>query len=85
MRWRRGGGLHFQPVEAEKEVFAKIPGGHGLAQVVVGGHQNAYVHGQGAHGTQGFDHPVLNGPQQFGLQIQGDFSDLVQKEGAAGS
>ncbi len=73
-------GEHAEPVE---EVLAEPPLGHSPAQVRVGGGHEAHIHLPGLLGAEGIDLLLLDGPQQLGLEVQGQVADLVQEEGAA--
>ncbi len=70
-------------VEPVVEVFAEAPGGDFLAQPPVGGRQHAHVEGQRGAAAEPLDLALLQHAQQFGLQRQRHFGDLIQQQRAA--
>ena len=79
----QGRNLQAEDVEAEVEVAAEGAVGDRRLQIAIGGGQDADVdvHALGAaHRT---DFLFLDGAQQLGLQVDGQFADLVEKHGAA--
>jgi len=79
-QWRQ---VQRQDVEAVKEILAEGPGGDGLAQVPVGGGDDAHVHGPGLGVAQGFDLVFLEHAQDAGLQGKRHVADFVEEDGAA--
>ena len=49
----------------------------------MGGRHHTNIHLDWLATADGLDHPLLDGPQQFDLHVQGQVADFVQKEGAA--
>jgi hypothetical protein len=74
-------GQHVEPVE---QVLAEGALADGLAQVLVGGRDDAHVHLAGHVAAQGLDLVVLEHAQQRGLEVRGHVADLVQEHGAPG-
>ena len=56
---------------------------HRLLQVAIGGRQNPHVDGDSLGASYRTNLFFLNGAQQLGLKIHGEFSDFIQKHGAA--
>ena len=75
---------HAQRVDLESvvEIGAKAAFGHLLLQIPVGGGDEAHIHPQRPIGADTLDLALLQGPQQLGLQAEGQFADLVQEQGA---
>ena len=78
-------GRHFDAddIEPEIKILAEALFRRLTAQVAVGGGQHAYIHGDGRVGTHPLHLALLQGAQQFGLELHGHFADLVQKQRAA--
>ena len=70
-------------VETIVEIFAEPAGGDFLAQPAVGGRQHPQLQRDGGAAAQAFDLALLQYPQQFRLQAERHFGDLIQQQGAA--
>ena len=70
-------------VEPVIEILAKLIMADAFQEVAVGGGKDPRVDGNGAAVADAFETAVLEYMQQFGLQGDGQFPDLVQKNGAA--
>ena len=70
-------------VEPIQQVFAELPGGHGLGKVAVGGRDDADVDSvRGALGADRLDLAVLEEPQEQRLHPQAHLADFVEEERA---
>ncbi len=78
----QGGGVDREDAQAVVEIASKLPLDHRLFQIPVGGGQDTHVHLEGGVVTDALQIPVLQHPQQLGLQRQGELADLVQEQGA---
>ena len=63
--------------KAVKEVFTEISLLNGIFQVNVGGGYDADIQGDGLGSAQPFDSALLEEPQNFDLQGEGQLTDLV--------
>ena len=70
-------------VEAVEEVFAEAAVAHRLAQVDVGGGDDAHVHLNLLNAAQVHEAAVLQHAQDLGLRVHAHGGDLVQEERAA--
>src|SRR5262249_51056430 len=70
-------------IEAIKEVAAELLGRNHLRQVAIGGGEDTNIRLLCAHATQALELPLLQGAQEFRLQLKRDIAYLVKKEGAA--
>src|ERR1700693_5371482 len=70
-------------VEAEIQVTAERPFGHGLLQNSVGGGKDADIDRNAAGTADGANLLFLNRAQKFGLEIDGQLADFVEEHGAA--
>jgi len=52
-----------------------------LGEIDIGGRHDPHVHRYGRRPAKALDLPVLEGVQQFRLDLQGDFADLVEEHG----
>ena len=68
---------HRQP---EVEVLAEVTGGHGAAEVLVGGGDDADVDGERPFGADRLDLAVLQDPQHLGLGLEAHVADLVEED-----
>ena len=71
-----------EDVEPEVEVLAEPPAADLLLQVPVGGADDAHVHLHLGAPAQPPDLPLLEHPQELGLQLQRQVPDLVEEERA---
>src|SRR5690606_7689681 len=72
-----------QPEEPVIQVFAEPPRLDFFSKVVMGGHNQADVQLDGLVSPDAGDFPLLQHPQQFGLEVQVHFPDFVEEYGAA--
>ena len=79
----QGRQLDTHDVEPVEEVLPEPSPGHHLLQVEVGGRNDAHVHPHRLPAAEGVELPVLEDPEQLGLQRQGQVADFVQEDGAA--
>ena len=77
---RQADGDQVEPVE---EVLAEGAGGHGGAQVAVGGGDHPHVEAAGRAGPEDLEGAVLQDAQELHLAAQIELADLVQQDGAA--
>ena len=68
-----------QPVE---QVFAEVTSGHRLAEVGVGGGDDAHIHVPHLRGADPLNLPALEHAQEPGLLSQRNVGDLIEKQGA---
>ena len=69
-------------LEAVEEVAAELLLRDHLGQVAIGGGDEADVDGDGPVAAEALNLPLLQGAQQFGLQVERHFADLIQKQRA---
>ena len=62
------------------EVFAKLALLHHCAQVAIGRRDQPQIHFEYVRGADRLDFTILDRAQQFGLQVQGQLADLVEKQ-----
>lgn len=67
-------------VEAVKEIFTESTLLHPLAQVAVGGCDDARIDGDVAGPAEPAERVLLEKTQQLGLQVKGHLADLVEKD-----
>ena len=72
-----------EDVEPVPEVLAEAAGLHLLVQAAVGGGHEAHVGLERRGPADALELPVLDHPQELGLQLEGQLADLVEEEGAA--
>ena len=72
-----GGNLNRKDIETVIKVDAELAGGSLVLQVKVGGGNDSDVYLTGTILANPFVLSFQQGPQQFALQLQGDFPDLV--------
>src|SRR4029077_8134254 len=65
-----------------EEVFAEPAGADGVLEVRVGGGDDADVDGEGAGLAERGDFTRLEESQQLRLEVEAEFSDFVEEEGA---
>ena len=70
-------------VEAIEEVFPEGPFFDLGQEILVGGGQDAHIHGQGLLSPQALEFAGLQDPEQFDLGRRGNFADLIEKDRAA--
>ncbi len=70
-------------VETIEEIFAEAPVAHRLAQVHVGGGDDAHVHLNLLDAAQMHEAPVLQNAQDLGLRVHAHGGDFIEKERAA--
>jgi hypothetical protein len=70
-------------MQALPEVFPEGSLPHFRLQVPVGGGNDADIHLQGAGALQAFELPILDQPQQLGLEGRGQLPDFVQEHDTA--
>ena len=70
-------------VEAVEEVFAEAAVAHCLAQIDVGGGDDAHVHLDLLDAAEVHEAPVLQHAQNLGLRVHAHGGDLIQEERAA--
>ena len=80
----QGGEADGDDVEAVEEVFAELAGADGLAEVAVGGGDDADVGADGGAAADGGELAFLEDAEEPGLGFGGHVADLVEEEGAAG-
>lgn len=73
----------FDHVDAVVQIVSKTAVGDQVAQVLVGGRQDAYVHQGFAGGADRTHRFFLDGAQQLDLHLQRQFGHFVQEQGAA--
>ena len=71
---------HVEPVE---QIFPELPVFHHLLQVPVGCRDHAGVGRNGLRSAEPLKRAVLQNPQQFDLDMQRDFPDLIKKDRSA--
>ena len=74
---------HRKDVEAIQKVFAQLAAGHGLLRNTIGRSDYAYVYSNRAAAAEVLELTFLQHTEQFGLQIEWEFGDLIQKYRAA--
>ena len=79
----QGGDAEVDDVEAEVEVFAEAAGFDHVGEVAGGGGEDAGGEGEDWSEPMGRTSLVLQGAQEAGLEVEGEFADLVEEEGAA--
>src|SRR5690606_8429802 len=77
---RKVDGNDIQPVEKVQAETAFVDG---RLQIDVGGRDDAEIHLYGFVAAHSFDSPLLDDPQQFRLEFDGQITDLVQEQGSA--
>ena len=70
-------------VEAVKQVFAEAAFFHHLAEIHVGGGDDAHVHLNFLHAAQVHELAVLQHAQNLALRVHAHGADFVEEEGAA--
>ena len=70
---------HVQPVV---QIFAKMALAHPLFQVDVRSRDDAHVHFHGFRAAQALEFALLQDAQEFGLQFERQFADLIQEQRA---
>ena len=65
------------------EIFAKIAGIDRRFEIAMRGSNDANIHLECARATDALQLAFLQDTQQLGLKCRGDFTDLVEKQGAA--
>src|SRR5665647_3059568 len=73
-------GKHIQTII---EVVAKGTVGHGIAKVHIGGGNDAHIDLQCPGAAKTFKLALLKDPEKFGLEGERQFTNLVEKDGAA--
>jgi hypothetical protein len=79
-QWRDAQADHIQTVI---EILAKTALLDHGGQLAVGGSEDADVDGNTVRRTHGPDLLLLQSAQQLRLQVEGQFSDFVEKDGSA--
>ena len=74
---RNHDGKHIEP---EPQIFAKPPAADHLFQVLVGGADDAHVHGNNLRAAHPFDFVLLEHAQQPDLGRRRQLPDLVEKD-----
>lgn len=69
-------------VQAVEQVRTESLAGHRLLEIAVGGRQQAHVELDGLFRPHPLDVPLLDGPQQLGLNRQGQLPDFIEEERA---
>ena len=69
-------------LEAVKEVAAELLFRDHFGQIAIGGGDEAHVDGDGPRAAEALDLALLQGAQQFGLQVERQLAHLVEKERA---
>ena len=69
-------------LEAVVEIAAELFLGNHFCQVAIGGGDEAHVDGDGAIAAEALDLALLQGAQQFGLQVERELADFIEKERA---
>ncbi len=77
---RNPNGKHLQP---EKQVLAEPILAHRLTEVAIGGRNQSDIDLQSSAAAQSLEGAILQNPQQFGLQLERQLADLVEKQRAA--
>jgi len=80
----KGGHTDRDPPDPVIEILAETLGGDQGEEILVGGADKPDVQRNGHPTPNPLDHPLLQNPQQFGLQAQGHLADLVEEDRAAG-
>ena len=70
-------------IQAVIKVFPEAAGGDFLFQIAIGGGDDAHIGKARAVFPDAFVAFFLQGPEQLALQIEGDFTDFIQKQGSA--
>src|ERR1700685_3891110 len=76
------GNSQAENIESKIQVAAESAFGHGLLQDAVGGGEDADVDGDAAGAADRADFLFLNGSQKFGLEVDGELADFVEKYGS---
>ena len=69
--------------QTEVEIFAKAFFSDGFFQVLIGGGEDAHIGFENVAAADTAVFVILQNPQQFGLEVEGDVADLIQKQRAA--
>ncbi len=72
-----------QHAQAVVEVLPEGSLGDGRFQIPVGGRDHPDIQFDNVFSSQGFDFIILEDAQQFGLKMQGHFTDFIQEDGTA--
>src|SRR5262245_7987445 len=75
--------MNVEDVNAIEQVLAKAALFDSAPEVGVGRRDHAHVQPHRFHATDAVDLPLLQNPQQLGLELERQVSDFVQKDGAA--
>src|SRR6516165_7012001 len=78
------GNLQWENIETVIKVFAKTARGYLFFQISIGGRDDPHIRLPGSVLAYTFITLLLQNPQQLGLQLQRDFTDLVQEQGSTG-
>ena len=70
-------------LEAEEQVLAEPILAHRLTEVAIAGRNQADIDLHGSAAAQSLEGAILQHPQQFGLQLERELADLVEKQRAA--
>ena len=70
-------------IQAVKEVFPEMSLFHGLAQVLVRGGNDPYIHIDGFSPADALEPVFLQHPENLDLEFGAHIGDLVQKNGSA--
>ena len=74
--------MDFNGIEAEQQVFAKLPGLAGSLEIGICGGDEAHINPLGTRRSHALDFSRLQHAQQLGLLAHGHVADLVQKNRA---
>src|SRR6266404_3335767 len=77
---RRQFDLHH--VQPEIQILAESSRANGSLEIAVGGSDDTHVDVPVFRGANGLDLPLLQGPQELGLEVHGHVSNFVEKERA---
>lgn len=80
----QGGQVDREDMEAVVEIASEPAGLYFFFEVAVGGCDDADVDFDGAIATDAFDLFFLEEAQEFDLEFEGEFTDLIEEEGAVG-
>ena len=70
-------------VEPVEQVLAKLPGGDGLLEILVGGGDDAHVHLDGLVAADAFERAGLEHAQNLRLRGRRHIADFIEENGAA--
>ena len=79
----QGRNEEFQDIETEEQIFTEPALCYHLSEITVGCGQDPDIDNDGGFAAQTTDMLVLQGPQQFCLEMERQFAHFIKKQGAA--